>query len=228
METTWLHRTGQRDCLLFFSGWGMDPEPFRALPAEGFDLCMLFDYRTLEPISLEPFASYERLHLLAWSMGVWVAGHLLAAQAGAFTTSTALAGTLAPVDGQRGIPPASYQALVDAFDQQTLVGFYRSMFDDEVQQGRFLDSRPKRAIPELDQELRAFRQAFEQHGPGTDIFHQAIVTGRDRIYSARNQLRAWGKERSTVTAWPHFPFYTCSGWRALLAPGDAAPPPLGH
>lgn len=227
MDNAWLHRTGQRDCLLFFSGWGMDPEPFRAMPAEGLDLCMLFDYRTLGPISLESFAGYERLHLLAWSMGVWVAGHLLARQAEVFATSTALAGTLAPVDEKRGIPPASYQALVDAFDQQTLDGFYRSMFDDEAQHDRFLALRPKRSIPELDQELRAFRQAFDQHGPGEDIFHRAIVTGRDRIYSGRNQLRAWGKERSIVTNWSHFPFFACSGWRALLSSGDEAPPPSG-
>lgn len=225
MDTAWLHRTGQRDCLLFLSGWGMDPEPFLALPAEGLDLCMLSDYRTLEPVSLEPFAGYERLHLLAWSMGVWVAGHLLAGQAEAFATTTALAGTLVPVDGQRGIPPASYQALVDSFDQQTLDGFYRSMFDDEAEQERFLAVRPRRSLAELGQELRAFRQAFDQHGPGADIFQRAIVTGRDRIYSGRNQLRAWGKERSTVTNWPHFPFYACSGWRALLAPGGGEAPP---
>ncbi len=224
METAWLHRTGQRDCLLFFSGWGMDPEPFRALPAECLDLYMLYDYRTLGPISLEPFTGYERLHLLAWSMGVWVAGHLLAGRAEAFATSTALAGTLVPVDEKKGIPPASYQTLVESFSQQTLDGFYRSMFDDEAQQERFLAVRPKRSLPELDQELRAFRQAFDQHGPGADIFHRAIVTGRDRIYSGRNQLRAWGKGRSTVTNWTHFPFYACSGWRALISPtGEASP-----
>ncbi len=218
MNFAWLHRNWQKQCLLFFSGWGMDLEPFRTLPTDGLDVCMCSDYRQLEEVSLAPFASYEQLHLLAWSMGVWVAAHLLAGQEAAFVNRTALGGTLFPLDQRRGIPPDRYQALIESFNLPTLEGFQRSMFEDTTEFNRFFAHRPRRDLQGLDEELRAFGAAYDQHGPAADIYTQAIITSRDRVYSGRNQLRAWAKEKSTVIDWPHFPFYTCSGWHQLLSP----------
>lgn len=194
----------------------MDPAPFAFLPAVDLDLYMVYDYRQLAPIDLDPLAGYERLHLIAWSMGVWVAAHLLGDQATAFATRTALGGTLAPVDKQRGIPPESYAAMAEGFNQEILDGFYRNMFDDQDQLARFLDNRPQRDLAELRAEMVAFRHWFEQYGPAQDLFTDTIVTSRDRIFSGRNQLRAWGKDRSTVRNWPHFPFALLADWRDLL------------
>lgn len=216
MHSTWLHRTRQRECILFLSGWGMDPGPFRFLPATGCDLCMVADYRQLEPLALEPFAGYDRLHLVAWSMGVWVAGHLLAGQTDAFDSRVALAGTLIPVDQQRGLPPENYAAMAESFTQETLEAFYRSMFDGEEEFARFLTHRPQRQLEDLHEELVAFNFAFLQNGPGRDIFTRKIITSRDRVFPGRNQMRAWGKGNGLVTAWPHFPFYRLTDWRDLL------------
>ena len=225
MHSAWLHQNKESECLLFFNGWGMDPEPFRTLPAEGRDVLMLYDYRVLEPVSLENLVGYERLHLLAWSMGVWVAGHLLVDLAKRFVSRIALGGTLRPIDGQRGIPPERYQALVEAFDQQTLDGFHRSMFDDQADCRRFLNHRPKRGIPELAEELESFRAAVDRHGPAEDIYTHTIITSRDRIFSGRNQLRAWGKSKSRVMNWSHFPFYACTDWGDLLPLSEGSPSP---
>ena len=98
---------------------------------------------------MAPFAGYEQLHLIGWSMGVWVAAHLLADQAAAFASATALGGTLTPVDKQRGIPPESYADMLDHFSQEVLDTFYRNMFDDEDQLARFLANRPQRDLPGL-------------------------------------------------------------------------------
>jgi len=219
MQTAWLHRHQHRQCLVFFAGWGMDPAPFAFLPAVDLDLFMVYDYRQLAPLDLEPLAGYERLHLVAWSMGVWVAAQLLADQAAAFATRTALGGTLTPVDQQRGIPPASYDAMIAGFNQETLDGFYRNMFDDPDQLARFLVNRPQRDLAELRAEMKAFRHWVEHYGPAQDLFTDKIVTSRDRIFSGRNQLRAWGKDGSTVRNWPHFPFALLADWRDLLPPG---------
>jgi biotin synthesis protein BioG len=216
MQSAWLHQNKHQECILFLAGWGMDPEPFRFLPVGDCDLCMIFDYRQLRSISLEPFAGYERLHLIAWSMGVWVAAHLLAEQAAAFASSTAIGGTLTPIDKLRGIPPENYAAMVDTFDQATLDSFYRNMFDDEEQLARFLANKPQRDLHSLHDEMKAFRASVLQYGPGSDIFTHKIITSRDRIFSGRNQLRAWGKDSGTVRNWPHFPFSLLAGWRDLL------------
>ena len=106
MQTAWLQRANHPHCLLFFSGWGMDPEPFRFLHARSCDVFLVHDYRQLQPLDLEPLAGYRHVHLVAWSMGVWVAAHLLGDRAGAFVSRTALAGTLNPIDAGRGLPPS--------------------------------------------------------------------------------------------------------------------------
>lgn len=216
MHSNWLHRNNQKECILFFSGWGMDATPFRFLSAHDHDLCLFSDYRRLQPVDLAPFAGYERLHLIGWSMGVWAAAHLLADQAERFASCTALGGTLAPIDKQRGIPPESYAAMLDPFTQEVLDGFYRNMFDDEDQLARFLAHRPQRDLPGLQEEMIAFRDAFLNFGPGRDLYTHKIVTSRDRIFSGRNQMRAWGKGCGTVHNWPHFPFFLFSDWRELL------------
>lgn len=216
MQIEWLHRDDRRECILFCTGWGMDGNPFRFLDAGGCDVCLLSDYRELQPITLEPFAGYAGLHLVAWSMGVWVAGFLLADQAAAFASSTAIGGTLLPIDKQRGIPPESYNGMLDEFNEATLAAFYRNMFDDDEQLSRFLETRPQRGLGALKAEMIAFREAFFQHGPGVDVYTQKIITSRDRIFSGRNQMRAWGKGIGTVHNWPHFPFYSFTTWRDIL------------
>jgi hypothetical protein len=149
-------------------------------------------------------------------MGVWVAAHLLAVQQHAFTTRTAIGGTLLPIDGQRGIPPQSYNAMLEDFGPSTMEGFYRNMFDDDEQLNRFLAHRPQRDIEALRLEMEAFQSAYAQFGPGVDIYSRKIITSRDRIFSGRNQMRAWGKGCGTVCNWPHFPFFLIEDWSALL------------
>ncbi len=55
--------------LLFFAGWGSDENLFRRTVAEGYDCLLCFDYSLLD--------GYREIRLLAWSMGVWVAGQIL-------------------------------------------------------------------------------------------------------------------------------------------------------
>jgi len=99
MRTCWLHKRHTSSCLLFFAGWGMGPEPFRIIPSPDLDLFMVYDYRDLQLPDLDALqAAYRHLHLLAWSMGVWAAGLLLAEKRNIFTTTTAVNGTLAPID----------------------------------------------------------------------------------------------------------------------------------
>jgi len=216
MQSTWLHRHHHRECIVFVSGWGMDPAPFQEVAAVDCDLCMFYDYRYLQPFPLQSFAGYDRLHLVTWSLGVWVAAHFLADHADMFASRTAIGGTLFPVDAKRGIPPEKYDELVHGFDAEAQEAFFRAMFDDPVHCHRFLVHRPRRQAPELLAELTAIRSLYSQQGPAPDIYTHTIVTSRDRIFSGRNQVRAWGRS-ATVHNWPHFPFYHLSDWRELIS-----------
>lgn len=215
MQTIWLHQQQGKECLLFFSGWGMDPTPFAHLDNDRLDVCFVHDYRQLAPFSLDILSGYQQVHLVAWSMGVWVAGTFLT-NAERLASGTALGGTLHPIDPNRGIPPERYHDLIATFGQQTLEDFYQAMFDDPAEVARFLAHKPQRSLPSLAEELKTFRQAFFDSGEGADIYSRRLVTKRDRIFSGRNQMRAWGKENAETLPWPHFPFFGLGSWRALI------------
>lgn len=194
----------------------MDPAPFRPLPLCGQDLLMYYDYRDLggiEPSALLP-TGYGRLTLLAWSMGVWVAGHLLAGQEHRLADAVAINGTLTPIDDRCGIPDGAYAEMLASFSPETLRVFYRSMFSAQGDEDRFLAHRPRRTEEEIREELAALRDQYRANGPAPDLYRRCLVGSRDRIFTARAQVRSWGRERCRQVPAPHFPFYSLS-WDSL-------------
>ena len=216
MRYSWLNQNGLSTCILFMTGWGMDPLPFSSIPADNVDILMVSDYQHLEPVNMELLGNYEQCHLVAWSMGVWVAGHLLHEVQDDFTTRTAIGGTLDPIHPTTGIPPEAYDFILQNFTQNQLNDFHLSMFTDQEQAQRFFDNRPDRTLDDVLTELGAFKEHNLIHGAATDIFTQKIVTSRDRVFPFKNQLRAWGKKESDTLKLPHFPFYTLSGWETFI------------
>jgi biotin synthesis protein BioG len=222
MKSCWLQQTGSKDCLLFMAGWGMGPEPFVGLDFGPRNVLLVYDYRSLDGCdlsSLQTAAQAGTLHLLAWSMGVWVAAYL-AQQADfpKFRTALALGGTCRPLDAQYGIAPRDFATLLTSLSAAGLEQFYRSMFDEEAEAERFLRHRPQRPLAEIHAELHSLARACEQHPALPDIYSQRLVTRRDRVFPARNQVRAWGKGACHSLPWPHFPWYGSYSWNTHLEP----------
>lgn len=211
MKTHWLQQTESKDCLLFMAGWGMGPEPFVGLNFGPMNVLMIYDYRTLDEIDLQPLhaaAQAGRLDLLAWSLGVWVAAYLAQTpNFPSFRTALALGGTCQPLNDQYGIPPKHFKQMLENFSDAVLEQFYRSMFDDEAEAERFLRHRPQRSLEDLHAELHSLYLACQDHATPSDIYTRHLITRRDRIIPARNQLRAWGKKHCQSHPWPHFPWY---------------------
>ena len=217
MQTCWLRRDGHPACLLFFAGWGMDPAPFQALLPENRDLLMVYDYRDLATPNLADLlpGQYQRLDLLAWSMGVWVASRLLAGVRQRFGATVAVNGTLTPIDDLRGIPAQAYASLLATFSPVTLDDFYQNMFSDPAELELFLAHRPRRPAEAIQAELAALRDHYLAHGPAADIYSHKLAGRRDRVFAVRAQVRAWGRESCQTFPGPHFPFYAQS-WEQLL------------
>lgn len=207
MQGYWLENKKKSRCILFMAGWGMGPEPFASLAAGDYDLFLCYDYRTLSIPDMSMFSGYEHLELIAWSMGVWVAAGLFSGREKLFTRATAIGGTLQPIDNKTGIPTTAFDATIENLDEARLEAFYASMFDGPLQSETFMNSRPGRSVSSVREELISLRSAVQRAGSVPDIFSRRIVTMRDRIFPARNQLRAWGKARAERMKWPHFPFY---------------------
>ena len=215
MQTCWLNQHDNPDCILFMAGWGMGPEPFRTVMREAVDVFMVYDYRSLEDCDLTTLLpTNRRLHLLAWSMGVWVAGRLL--EQVVFSSATALGGTCRPVDDRYGIPHKVFRKTIAHFSPDVLHDFYNAMFDNTAQARQFLARQPDRPLAELKDELVLLYDSCRLHPEAADIFQTRIVTSRDRIFPARNQIRAWGRDNCTSVVLPHFPFYQWTGWMELL------------
>ena len=158
MKTCWLHQQGNQDCLLFMAGWGMCPEPFHDIPARSVDVLMLYDYRSMdcEDISsalenLQEKAPYRKIHLLAWSMGVWAASMLFANKTlsvpgltppltSMFASTIAIGGTCHPIHDKLGIPENNFADMAERLSPARVKTFHRSMFADEQQANRFATS----------------------------------------------------------------------------------------
>jgi len=207
MKGVWLEKNNAQCCILFMAGWGMDEKPFRGLAGKDYDLYLCYDYRTLEVPEKKLFADYSQLELVAWSMGVWVAAALFSAQKSWFSRTTALGGTLFPLDKKRGIPEEVFETTLQGLTEASLDEFYHSMFASPLQAASFIDRRPQRSLASLVEELTALKEEIVCCAPPEDIFERKIITTRDRIFPPRNQLRAWGRESGKRLKWPHFPFY---------------------
>lgn len=194
--------------MVFATGWGMDTEPFSLLSACNFDIFLLYDYNSIEEISLvELKKQYRQLHLMAWSMGVWVAAFLFAQQKELFASTTALNGTLRPIDDSCGISKKDFDIAIDTFSSASLENFYKSMFTSQTEHSRFLENRPKRSQQSILHELVSLKKMYLKNGPASDIYDNKIVGSKDRIFPARNQIRAWGREQCSTLKVPHFPFF---------------------
>ena len=208
-----------RKLYLILNGWSAAPELFEALPLPaGADVWVGYDYRSLAfPESL---ARFEELHLIAWSLGVWVATALWG-NASPFTSTTAINGTPFPIHAEWGIPPAIFEGTLAHLDADGFRRFDRRMCGDRATLQRYQQLRP---IPDADkaEELRALHQAIgaTEIDPqqAAAFWNRAIISSADRIFPTANQQTYWtGKAEIRTIEASHLPFYqpelTASVWR---------------
>ncbi len=198
-----------RKLYLILNGWSAAPELFEALPlpAEA-DVWVGYDYRSLTfPESL---ARFEELHLIAWSLGVWVATALWGS-ASPFTTTTAINGTPFPIHAEWGIPPAIFEGTLAHLDADGFRRFDRRMCGDRVTLQHYQQLTP---IPEADkaEELQALYQTIGATAidplQAATFWQRAIISSADRIFPTANQQAYWtGKAEVLLIEGSHLPFY---------------------
>jgi len=210
VKGTFLKKDGQTHLLLFFTGWGMDPHPFRVLDARAYDIFVCYAYK--RPWKLPSvLKQYQKVTVLAWSLGVAVALRLspnIKASRWIF-----LNGTGALVHPRFGISPRVFSLTLDSLKQygsKTLQNFYQNMFSGEKQAffELFLRHRPQRDLAEVIAELE---EASSLKQEDLLIPHQTTVLAgqKDRIIPIQKQLNFWNTKgvRLKVLPWGHFPFY---------------------
>lgn len=194
MNHQFITHDNNRRLILLFAGWGMDATPFGVLAVPGYDLTVVWDYRS-EEFDLDILGGYEEIVVVAWSFGVAAASRFLSASADLpVTSSIAINGTCHPVDDQLGIPEAIFNGTLDGLNERNLLKFYHRMAGSRARFEQFMLTPPQRDIEGLKDELRA----IASKEPAIVKWDVAVVSENDRIIPAANQHRAWADEACRV------------------------------
>lgn len=204
MKEAWLIRTPEnRRLILFMLGWGATPNAVQHLPfPAGYDVVCYYDHRSLSPLAAEDFAHYERIHLFAWSFGVWVAEQ--SCQALPLHRAIAINGTPYPASPQYGLRLKVLQRTI-----RSVASLGGNAFKDEsapekyAPAGDFEEPSPQQQVEELDFLAEACQTLPEQpHLP----WHRAYIATRDEIFPPARMRAYWGETGQDFESY-HFPFY---------------------
>jgi len=192
----------------------MDERAVRHLAGED-DLLVFYDYRDISGEEAPLLEMYERVRVIAWSMGVWAASVLLNRWNIPVRESVAVNGTERPVDGIHGIDPRVYLLTERGMTECGREKFFARMFSRKGELERFEANRPCRDLDEQREELRLIREQSVVLKPEWS-WDRAYVSAGDVIFPVENQ-RAWWKERCEVIGLEggHYPFYELDHWEKI-------------
>lgn len=190
MKQLYIHQNHSPLLLLFFAGWGMDEKTFENYHTPDKDFMICYDYRTLD-FDETLLLPYKEIHLVAWSMGVWAASQVMARTSLPIVQSTAINGTLYPIDEARGIAPAIFEGTLNGLNEVSLQKFRLRMCGSTAAYKEFAEMVPQRPLEELKEELAAIREQYHRSPSSPFVWDKAIIGNADRIFSPENQQHAW-------------------------------------
>ena len=190
MQYKLIHSEKSPRLLLIFAGWGMDAGVFGHLRRPGYDIMVVWDYRSFH-IDWSCTDSYDEICLLAWSMGVYAASQTVQAIESRITKRVAVNGTPYPVDDRMGIPEAIFNGTLAGLNDLTLNKFYRRMCASRSDMALFDAHKPARAASELKDELQAVADRLILSTPTHADWDLAVACKDDRIFPFHNQRTAW-------------------------------------
>lgn len=191
MKQAFIRHTGSEKLLLIFAGWGMDENLIELPPTAETDVMLCYDFRSLD-FDTSILAGYKGIRLLAWSMGVWVAGHVLGKMSLPWEGKVAFNGTPFPIDDERGIPVSVFEGTLEGFSETVLAKFRRRMCGGGDALRLFLRHLPQRSVGNLHEELRVLYNAVLHSDEVSLMQWDKAVTGmHDHVFPFENQLKAW-------------------------------------
>jgi biotin synthesis protein BioG len=206
MKYKWLNKLDNKKLIVFFNGWGMDENVVKHLVIDGFDLVMFYDYSNLDTdFNFQALDKYEETHLVAWSMGVMI-GTLFASKLKTLVSSTAINGTLTPIDIENGIHPRIYDLTIRGFNEAGRDKFVSNM---GLQNGDYKGRND--SIESLKNELIAIKN----YKADEDFkYDKVLISNNDKIIPTKNQVNYWKQNPNMECG--HAPFYIFKKWSEIL------------
>jgi len=211
MKISWLHRSGRKNLVVFFSGWSIEPSDMEFLNSENFDVIMLSnpDSEKMPEIDTE---KYEHTIAIAFSFGVYFCG-LMNVNA---NEKYAFNGTLKPIDNNFGIRESIFQKTLEDLSSETLVMFRQNLFDDETSFLRFSKTLKNDDIETLKKELEFIHHCTKSGDVCDCDFDKVFISKNDRIFPYKNQMRFWSDKKTEIIESGHFPFFVFSSWDEIV------------
>ena len=188
MKQQFIQKNNTQSLILFFAGWGMDTNPFLQTFETTSDLCICYDYTSLD-FDANIIQSYESITVIAWSFGVWVAAHTLQHLPINIIHSVAINGTCYPIDDTKGIPKAIFEGTLRTLAPRSIDKFNRRMCGNLI--SYFNAHKPLRQFETLQQELSNMQKHVLRYPIPQFMFDKVVIGQNDLIFPAQNQVHAW-------------------------------------
>lgn len=217
MKHCWVSKKGTEDVVAVFLGWGADAKSLSRMAEVPCDVVAFYDYVDLQTEAV--LDSYARVHVVAWSMGVYNAEcYLREHRRLNVGHKTAIAGTCMPIDQQCGLIPEVCQGTLDNWAEAT-----RRKFSMRMCGGRqgFVDLLPlmsDRDVESQKRELAAIMERDSNVKCQDAQWDKAYVSTEDLIFLPENQRRYWQGRAKVIEEieMPHFPFGVLKDWNQLI------------
>ncbi len=197
MKQELIHSAGKSKLLLIFSGWGGEPNLFATDFTEfTCDVMVCYDYTDMV-FDGAVLSQYTEIELVAWSMGIFVAGQIFSeTRPQNITKATAINGTPYPIDDSRGIGEKIFEATLQGLENEairniSLVKFRRRMCGNSMMLKDFLAHNPQRLPQELALELGAIQSHIQSSVESNFKWDRAFIGTLDLIFLPENQRNAW-------------------------------------
>jgi biotin synthesis protein BioG len=185
MRTCFLKSKGE-NLVLFFEGYGQDEKPFAKIagkmPADSALLCC-FDYASSG--ELPDLASFSKVRIVAWSMGVALAPHYASGLA-SVVGRIAVNGTMEGIDPKLGIDPEVWDRTAATLDERGAASFRLAMCGREFR--NYMRSGISRSASSMKSELLWIRSFLKEHAPEQGRFYdKACVADADIVFPPKVQ-----------------------------------------
>ncbi|HEX2920584.1 MAG TPA: pimeloyl-ACP methyl esterase BioG family protein [Bacteroidales bacterium] len=216
MKTYIRRREKNNKLVVLYGGWGSDENTYLPLCNDEFDFIMFYNYSADEALILPEMKTYDRIIVIAFSLGVWAAEYLSGKTNIKADLAIAVNGTPLPADEKYGIPLNIFEGTLNNLTEESIGKFYLRMFGNKRSFVANAERMPHRTLKSLLDELRwLYNRIMEQKEPGFK-WDYAVTSENDRVYPSKNLESYWSLHQDTTQIKLPVPHYFFHNWNSFM------------
>lgn len=208
---------GKKDLIVFLSGWGCDDAQFKNMTEtiNDYDLVLCWDYSDGNFELDTDFSKYEKVYLIAYSAGVFVA-NLVAEKIPSIYKKIAINGNPLLFDSYYGLTPA-IEKVFREISLDNYMDFRRNYLVCSEEELNFFNAHSSmRTIESCTQELDTLKAlANKEFKPCS--FDKVLLGEKDRIFSYKKQCEYFKDNIVTLPNCAHNVFYEIQHFEDIIS-----------